>query len=80
MTNNNDRTAKILYVYGDDDDAQGYYRVQASSAEGGPRFDVYRTERHPRGVELIGGWPSLDLAADAARRYLAVDRREGVLP
>ena len=38
----------------------------------------YALERD--GVELIGGWPYLDLAGDAARQYLAVDRMEGVLP
>ena len=59
------------------DTLRGYYRVQVRP---GPRFDVLRTERHPRGVKLIGGWPYLDLAADAARQYLAVDRREGVMP
>jgi|LSQX01.1.fsa_nt_gb hypothetical protein len=56
--------------------ARGYYRVQWS----GHLWDVWRTDRHPRGVELIGGWPYLDLAVTAARRCLAVDRREGVLP
>lgn len=56
--------------------ARVYYRVQWS----GKFWDVWRTEQHPKGVELIGGWLTLALAVDAARGYLAVDRREGVLP
>lgn len=56
--------------------ARGYYRVVPS----GKFWDVWRTDRHPRGVELMGGWFTLARAGDAARRYLAVDRMEGVLP
>lgn len=60
--------------------ARGYYRVQANRAKEGPRFDVWRTDRHPKGVELLSGWFTLSAAGDVARIYLAFDRRSGVLP
>ena len=53
--------------------ARGYYRVQWS----GKFWDVWPTDRHPRGVELMGGWFTLARAGDAARALAAADHAEG---
>lgn len=56
--------------------ARGYYRVQWS----GQFWDVWRTDRHPKGVDLLSRWFTLSAAGDVARIYLAYDRRNGDLP
>lgn len=60
--------------------ARGYYRVQVHPGEEGSRFDVWRTDRHPKGVELLSRWFTLSAAGDVARIHLDYDRRSGVLP